>query len=37
MKDCPFIQRKIAEYESELGPKLILIADKPLSTDKKKY
>ena len=35
MKDCPFIQRKIAEYESELGPKLILIADKPLSTDKK--
>ena len=35
MKDCPFLQRNIAEYESELGPKLILIAKKPLSTDKK--
>ena len=35
MKDCPFIQRKIGEYESELGPKLILIAKTPLPTDKK--
>ena len=32
--DCPFISRKIGEYESELGPKLILIAEKPLPTDK---
>ena len=35
MQDCPFITRKIGEYESELGPKLIVIAEKPLSTDKK--
>ena len=35
MKDCPFIPREITEYESELGPKLLLIAEKPLSTDKK--
>lgn len=34
MKDCPFIPRKITEYESELGPKLLLIAEKPLPTDK---
>ena len=35
MKDCPFIPREITEYESELGPKLLLIAEKPLPTDKK--
>ena len=35
MKDCPFIPREINEYESESGPKLFLIAEKPLSTDKK--
>lgn len=34
MKECPFIQRSKQEYESELGPKLLLIAEKPLSTDK---
>lgn len=34
MKDCPFIERNIKEYESELGPKLILIAEKPLDSDK---
>ena len=34
MQDCPFIVRSKQEYESELGPKLILIAEKPLDTDK---
>ena len=34
MKDCPFIERSKKECESELGPKLILIAEKPLDTDK---
>ena len=34
MKECPFIERSKKEYESELGPKLILIAEKPLDTDK---
>ena len=34
MQDCPFIVRSKQEYESELGPKLILIAEKPLNTDK---
>ena len=34
MSECPFIERKIKEYESELGPKLILIAEKPLDSDK---
>ena len=35
MSIYPFIERKIGEYESELGPKLILIAEKPLDTDKR--
>lgn len=34
MKECPFIERSKKEYESELGPKLILIAEKPLDTDR---
>ncbi len=34
MQDCPFIVRSKQEYESELGPKLLLIAEKPLDTDK---
>ena len=34
MQECPFIKRDKREYESELGPKLILIAEKPLDTDK---
>ena len=34
MKECPFIERSKKEYESELGPKLLLIAEKPLDTDK---
>ena len=33
MQDCPFIVRSKQEYESELGPKLLLIAEKPLDTD----
>lgn len=34
MNDCPFIERSKKEYESVLGPKLLLIAEKPLPTDK---
>lgn len=32
---APFLKREIAEYESELGPKLLLINDAPLSKDKR--
>jgi len=34
MQGCPFIKRSKKEYESELGPKLFLIAEQPLETDK---
>lgn len=34
MERCPFIERTKKEYESELGPKLVLIAEKPLPEDK---
>ena len=35
MNDCLSFDRNIAEYESKLGPKLLLIAERPLNTDKK--